>query len=227
MFTYTNFFRILSIFVIAGALLSLTGTNAQALSGSLSDYKFGYGPIASINNDWVLAGHWMGYFNPSNLTDSGFHSTFDMVMKNGSAPHMHQISNATISDVKMDGNNEVIQGSVTITMKDGPVLNVPTTWTTSNNNTLAIELDPSMINNHFGESPIYGLVLNPEKEMNIMNKMMEDSKFMDQWIPLMMQNMMSTLNMNGENISAMPLMMNDSNSTNPMEMNMGNNTVIP
>ena len=227
MFTYTNFFRILSIFVIAGALLSLTGTNAQALSGSLSDYKFGYGPIASINNDWILAGHWMGYFNPSNLTDSGFHSTFDMVMKNGSAPHMHQISNATISDVKMDGNNEVIQGSVTITMKDGPVLNVPTTWTTSNNNTLAIELDPSMVNNHFGESPIYGLVLNPEKEMNIMNKMMEDSKFMDQWIPLMMQNMMSTLNMNGENMSAMPLMMNDSNSTNSMEMNMGNNTVIP
>ncbi len=227
MFTYTNFFRILSIFVIAGALLSLTGTNAQALSGSLSDYKFGYGPIASINNDWILAGHWMGYFNPSNLTDSGFHSTFDMVMKNGSAPHMHQISNATISDVKMDGNNEVNQGSVTITMKDGPVLNVPTTWTTSNNNTLAIELDPSMVNNHFGESPIYGLVLNPEKEMNIMNKMMEDSKFMDQWIPLMMQNMMSTLNMNGENMSAMPLMMNDSNSTNTMEMNMGNNTVIP
>ena len=89
-----------------------------------------------------------------------------MVMKNGSAPHMHQISNATISDVKMDGNNEVTQGSVTITMKDGPVLNVPTTWTTSDNNTLAIELDPSMVNNHFGESPIYGLVLTPEKEMN-------------------------------------------------------------
>ncbi|HKO65952.1 MAG TPA: hypothetical protein VJU13_12180, partial [Candidatus Nitrosocosmicus sp.] len=101
MFTYTNFFRILSAFVIAGTLLSLTGTNAHALSGSITDYKFGYGPIASINNDWILAGHWMGYYNPSNLSDSGFHSTFDMVMKNGSAPHMHQISNATASDVKM------------------------------------------------------------------------------------------------------------------------------
>lgn len=213
--------------MIAGTLLSLTGANAQALSGSLADYKFGYGPIASINNDWILAGHWMGYHNPSNLTDSGFHSTFDMVMKNGSAPHMHQISNATISDVKMDGNNTVIQGSVTITMKDGPVLNVPTTWTISNNNTLAIDLDPSTINNHFGESPIYGLALTPEKEMNIMNKMMEDSKFMDQWIPLMMQNMMSTLNMTGGNISAMPQMMNDSSSNSTMEMNMGNNRVNP
>ncbi len=226
MFTYTNFFRILSTFVIAGALLSLTGTNAQALSGSITDYKFGYGPIASINNDWILAGHWMGYHNPSNLTDSGFHSTFDMVMKNGSAPHMHQISNATISDVKMDGNNTVIQGSVTITMRDGPVTDVPTTWTISNNNTLAIDLDPSKINNHFGESPIYGLALTPEKEMNIMNKMMEDSKFMDQWIPLMMQNMMSTLNMNGENMSAMPDMMNLSMSNNTMGMNMSNNMVI-
>jgi hypothetical protein len=225
-FTYTNFFRILSTFVIAGVLLSLTATNAQALSGSLTDYKFGYGPIASINNDWILAGHWMGYHHLSNLTDSGFHSTFDMVMKNGSAPHMHQISNATISDVKMEGNNTVIQGAATITMRDGPVTNVPTTWTISNNNTLAIDMDPSMINNHFGESPIYGLALTPEKEMNIMNKMMEDSKFMDQWIPLMMQNMMSTMNMNGENMSAMSPMMNQSNSNNTMAMNMDNNLVI-
>jgi hypothetical protein len=226
-FTYTNFFRILSTFVIAGALLSLTGTNAQALSGSLTDYKFGYGPIASINNDWILAGHWMGYHHLSNLTDSGFHSTFDMVMENGSAPHMHQISNGTISDVRMDGNNTVIQGSVTITMKDGPVSNVPTNWTIYNNNTLAIDLEPSKINNHFGESPIYGLVLTPEKEMNIMNKMMEDTKFMDQWIPLMMQNMMSKMDLNGKNISSMPQMMNNSISNSSMAMNMENNTVIP
>ena len=224
---YTNFLRILSTFVIAGVLLSLTGANAQALSGSFSDYKFGYGPIASINDDWILAGHWMGYFNPSNLTDSGFHSTFDMVMKNGSGPHLHQISNATISDVNTDGNNQTVQGSVTITMRDGPVLNVPTTWTTSNNNTIAIDMDPSMINNHFGESPIYGLVLTPDKEMEMMNEMMADSKFMDQWIPLMMQNMMSTLNMGGENASAMPPMMNHSISNNTMEMNMDNNMVIP
>jgi len=59
-----------------------------------------------------------------------------------------------------------------------------------------------------------------------MNKMMEDSKFMDQWIPLMMQNMMSTLNMNGENMSAMPQMMDPSASNSSMGMNMSNNMVI-
>ena len=60
-----------------------------------------------------------------------------------------------------------------------------------------------------------------------MNKMMEDSKFMDQWIPLMMQNMMSKLDLNGKNISSMPQMMNHSISNSTMAMNMENNTVIP
>ena len=43
--------------------------------------------------------------------------------------HMHQITNANLSDMKMDGNNTIMQGAVTVTMKDGPILNVPTTWT--------------------------------------------------------------------------------------------------
>ena len=217
----TNFIRILISFLIAGTLLSITAANSYALTGA-SGYDYGYGPIASINNDWILAGHWMGYFNPSNLTDSGFHSTFDMVMKNGSAPHMHQITNATISDVQMQGNNEVIKGSVTITMKDGPVSNVPITWTTSNNNTLAMVLDPSMTKNHFGDTPIFGLALTPEKEMKTMNAMMGDSKFMDKWIPLMMQNVMSNLNLgkgnmslqlDGGNMTTMPMMNQSSNLT--------------
>ena len=137
-------------------------------------------------------------------------------MKNGSAPHMHQISNATISDVKMDGNNTVIQGSVTITMRDGPVTNVPTTWTISNNNTLAIDMDPSMINNHFGETPVYGLILTPEKEMKTMNSMMEDTKFMDKWIPLMMQNVMKNLQLDGGGNSTSMPMMNMSNNEAPL-----------
>ena len=119
--------------------------NLHTSSATVADYEYGYGPIASINNDWVLAGSYMGYGNPSNLSDSGFHATFSMVMKNGTAYHMHQMSNATIEDVRMDGNNTIMQGSVTVTMRDGPVSNVPTTWTINNNNTLAISMDPSKL----------------------------------------------------------------------------------
>ena len=227
MFINTNFFRILSTFVIAGALLSLTGTNAYASSssaGPIIDYEYGYGPIASINNDWVLAGNYMGYGNPSNLSDSGFHATFSMVMKNGSAPHMHQISNATLSDVRMDGNNTIMQGSVTVTLKDGPVFNVPTNWTINNNNTIAISMDPSKTNNHFGDTPIYGLELTPEKETQLMNTAMKDSKFMDKWIPLMIQNVMKSSELNGKNMSIIP-MSNDSMRTDSVEL-IGNTSGI-
>ena len=218
MFKYTKTFKILSTFLIGGFLLSLSATNSYGTIATFSNYDYGYGPIASINNDWVLAGHWMGYYNPENLTDSGFHATFDMVMKNGSAPHMHQITNTTISDVKMEGSNEIIQGTITVSMKDGPVSNVPTTWTTYNNNTLAIEIDPSMINNHFGETPIYGLALTPEKEMETMKSMMEDTKFMDKWIPLMMQNVMSNLPLGAGNSTSMPSM-NMSMNESPISSN--------
>ena len=94
-----------------------------------------------------------------------------------------------------------MQGSVTVTMKDGPVSDVPTTWAINNNNTLAISMDPSKINDHFGDTPIYGLEQTPEKEMAFTNLMSEDSKFMDKWIPLMVQNTMSELNIDSENMS--------------------------
>jgi hypothetical protein len=76
-------------------------------------------------------------------------------------------------------------------------------------------LDQSKVNNHFGESPIYGLILSPEKEMKTMNAMMGDSKFMDKWIPLMMENVMRnidlgngnvTLQQSGGNMTSMPMM---------------------
>lgn len=189
--------------MIAGCILSLAGADAYASLAPMNDYEYGYGPIASLNNDWILAGGYMGYSNPSNLSDSGFHATFSMVLKNGTAYHMHQISNATLEDVRMEGNNTIMEGSITVTMRDGPVSNVPTTWTISNNNTMAISMDPSKINDHFGDTPIYGIVQTPEKEMEFTNMMSQDSAFMDKWIPIMVQNTMSALKIDSGNMSMM------------------------
>jgi hypothetical protein len=223
----TKSIKILIPSIIVGTLLSLTGLNAYASPiPPVTDYEYGYGPIASINNDWILAGNYMGYGNPSNLSDSGFHSTFSMVMENGSAYHIHQISNTTINDFTMDGNNTVLKGSVTVTMKDGPVSNVPTNWTINNNNTLAISMDPSKINHHFGDTPIYGLELTPEKEMEIVNMMAEDSKFMDKWIPLMLQNTMNALKIDAGNISNKSVT-NQSIANESLNMSLRNNSAIP
>lgn len=225
MVNYRTFLKILGIFLFTGSLLFINEASAQLTLPDLAvDYEYGYGPVASINNDWILAGNYMGYGNPDNLTDSGFHATFNMVMKNGSAPHMHQITNATLSDVTMKGNDTLMQGTVTVTMKDGPVSDVPTNWTIYNNNSIAISMDPAKVNNHFGSTPIYGLELNPEKEMKTMNAMMEDAKFMDKWIPMMMQNMMQNSNLNGKNMSLMPVIINDSQGGNNSIGLVGNNS---
>ena len=45
--------------MIAGCILSLAGTNVYASSAPMTDYEYGYGPIASLNNDWILAGGYM------------------------------------------------------------------------------------------------------------------------------------------------------------------------
>ena len=197
--------------------------NLHTSSATVADYEYGYGPIASINNDWILAGSYMGYGNPSNLSDSGFHATFSMVMKNGTAYHMHQMSNATIEDVRMDGNNTIMQGSVTVTMRDGPVSNVPTTWTINNNNTLVISMDPSTVNDHFGNTPIYGVESTPEKEMETINLMSEDSKFMDKWIPIVLHNTMSALKIDAGNTSDSSIT-NQSIINESMDLNIRNNS---
>jgi len=219
----TKYIKILTTFLIVAISLSLTGMNLHTSSATVADYEYGYGPIASINNDWILAGSYMGYGNPSNLSDSGFHTTFSMVMKNGTAYHMHQMSNATIEDVRMDGNNTIMQGSVTVTMRDGPVSNVPTTWTINNNNTLAISMDPSTVNDHFGNTPIYGVESTPEKEMETINLMSEDSKFMDKWIPIVLQNTMSALKIDAGNTSDSSIT-NQSIINESMDLNIRNNS---
>jgi hypothetical protein len=219
----TKYIKILTTFLIVASSLSLTGMNLHPSSATVADYEYGYGPIASINNDWILAGSYMGYGNPSNLSDSGFHATFSMVMKNGTAYHMHQISNATIEDVRMDGNNTIMQGSVTVTMRDGPVSNVPTTWTINNNDTLAISMDPSKVNDHFGNTPIYGVESTPDKEMETINLMSEDSKFMDKWIPIVLQNTMNALKIDAGNTSDSSIT-NQSIINESMDLNLRNNS---
>lgn len=88
-----------------------------------------------------------------------FVASFDMVRTNGSAMHQHQIYNFTLTEISMPENGTaVFNGTSTITLKDGPVSNVPTSVTDMGNNALSIYLDPAAVNNHFGNTPIYGTI---------------------------------------------------------------------
>ena len=155
------------------------------------------GTITSIQNDkngiptWLLSGAWnvaiinmekdesKANTSPSNsintntdnnLPTAVFEANFDMVLLNGSALHKHSIYNFTVTDIsKVDDKNYQINGTATVTMKDGPVYNVPLIIKAINNNVISILVDPSKISNlpgfipslglsHFGYTPIYGLI---------------------------------------------------------------------
>jgi hypothetical protein len=143
-----------------------------------------WGMISSIQNNeqgqpaWIVAGHWMMEMaSPQNETAtpdmtggrisnvSGFNAMLHMVMLNGSAMHSHEISNFTqVGDATFNGdtNSTTITGTATITMREGPVQDVQTTIEIAQDKVIAISPDPAALENHFGDTPIYGVVVSPE-----------------------------------------------------------------
>ena len=145
------------------------------------------GTIASIQNgksgqpEWLLSGVWSGAVIkvdkeqlsklnqiPSNvITDKDnnmlaamFQANFDMVMLNGSSLHTLNINNFTLSHISNDNDkSRVVNGTATISMKDGPVNDVPISIKVLDNNVISIWMDPAKINDHFGNTPIYGQIV--------------------------------------------------------------------
>lgn len=149
------------------------------LHESSANHKWGM--ISSINNDgeedWIISGHWMMEMAPQNDTATsnatttmisnvtGFNAILQMVMLDGSAMHNHEISNFTqVEDSTFDSetNTTTISGTSTVTMREGPVPNVQTTIELAQDSVIAISLDPEALENHFGDEPIYGIVVSPE-----------------------------------------------------------------
>ena len=90
------------------------------------------GALTSIQNDastlkptWIVSGVFR--MDKMNTTSPVFNATFYMIKTNGTASHQH-----TISDFKLNGtptitsNSTIFNGTSTITMKNGPVKDVPT-----------------------------------------------------------------------------------------------------
>jgi hypothetical protein len=132
--------------------------NAQAQQPSSGNKM---GTIASIQNGpdgkpgWVTSGVWD--FKNVNSSSPMFNATFNMFKLDGSAPHKH-----TITDFKINGsptkNNmaATYNGTVTISLKDGPAKDVPISIKLMDKSAVSIWLDPNKVKNHFGNTPLYG-----------------------------------------------------------------------
>ena len=155
------------------------------------DRNYKWGEISSIQNDeqgkpaWVVAGHWTMDMGSQNNTAAsaatgntskitGFHATFQMVRLNGSGMHRHEISNFTqVGDAVSDAstNSTTINGTATITLRQGPVPDVQMTIKIAQDKVIAISPDPARTENHFGNTPIFGVVGTPEMKENMTGMM--------------------------------------------------------
>jgi hypothetical protein len=137
------------------------------------------------NPTWIVSGVWKGSLSMGNKTqgreanqttstatatnatavttgslpNATFNSKFNMVMTNGSAKHDHEIYNFKLTSMSNPNNTtSVFNGTATITMKQGPVENVPVSIKRIDNNVISIWVDPTKVNNHFGNTPIFGTI---------------------------------------------------------------------
>ena len=127
---------------------------------------YAFGTIASLQNDensnptWIVSGIWKGSLSttgsPPNAT---LYSKFNMVMTNGSALHDHEIYDFKLTNITtLNDSTTIYNGTATITMRQGPVTNVPISITSLESNVISIWADPAMTNNHFGDTPIFGTI---------------------------------------------------------------------
>jgi hypothetical protein len=142
------------------------------LSMSTGSANLPKGTVASIQSGetrpaptWILSGHWAT--NMVNKTKEDFNQTnpakfdawFSMVLLNGSARHKHNILNFSLTDVKDENKTVSYSGLSTVSLRAGPAKDVPTEIKIYNDNVISIWFNPEKVNNHFGQSPIYGIVL--------------------------------------------------------------------
>ena len=120
------------------------------------------GSISSISKDVNPATAWIvtGVYKIENVkTTPTFNSTFYMIKTDGTSEHKHSIYDFKLNAdpiVNTNINSTVLNGTSTVTMKEGPVKDVPTQITLLGNSVINILLEPTKVNNHFGSGPVYG-----------------------------------------------------------------------
>jgi hypothetical protein len=125
---------------------------------------------------WLAAGSWklvtdmpiFGGNNQTKPTVKAFDAVIDMVLlSNGTMFHTHHISNFKQSEVLFKGNNvTAFNGTMTVTTEKGPTEEVPG-FLQFHNNMMSVWVNPGKIQNHFGPTPINGMILSPEKLQEI------------------------------------------------------------
>jgi hypothetical protein len=153
---------LLSVSVTLIAAVNLNQIFAQ--NPSNTDLNVLKGAITSTSNEgnatessWILGGVYK--FTEFNSSSPSFNASFYMTKVDGTAEHTHSIYDLKLSGdpvVDSSSNSTTLNGTTTITLKDGPVSNIPTQIELLDESAIAITVDGNLTHNHFGSTPIYG-----------------------------------------------------------------------
>jgi hypothetical protein len=131
--------------------------------------------------EWVTAGYWelesdmplLGAgTNETEPTVTNFSAIVEMTqLADGTFLHQHTISDFRPSAIlHADANSTTINGTATVVTEEGPTENVPI-YITLQNDLISIAVDPVATENHFGPTPITGIILTPEHLQDISNRL--------------------------------------------------------
>lgn len=163
-----------------------TTSNVSSINIAINRLNFtsASGTVSSLQNDasgrptWILSGQWHMIVLKPSLEESkskpatvAFNTTFGMVGLDGAASHTHTISSIlNLTNIINSVNNNTHLSSTTIngTTRLVPVgllnmigaynINVPVSMKIIDRSTFSLWIDPSKIGDHFGNTPIYGIV---------------------------------------------------------------------
>lgn len=162
---------------------AMNNTATTTNTTTASDSSTMGGVIASIQRDnegnlaWITAGHWwlesdaplVGQAGNTTAEPRISNFTADLVMvsnANGTMFHTHKISNFNQTSIVHNGvNATTVNGTFTVTLREGPVDNVMG-YIHIINDKLEFWIDPGATDSHFGPTAITGIVLKPDKMMH-------------------------------------------------------------
>lgn len=157
-----------------GATATTTGTNK--LAGIIASLQLAPDRLAP---EWVTAGYWelesdMSLFGAGSEGTEPTVNSFDAVVEmtrlaDGMFLHTHTFSDFRQSAILHTAENTTtINGTATVVTETGPTENVPV-FITLQNNLISIAVDPVLTEDHFGPTPITGIILAPEHLQQISN----------------------------------------------------------
>ena len=143
-------------------ILAYAQNSSSSASSPILSKNSQSGSLTSLQNDattgktnWIIGGVYK--MNNINTANPMFNATFYMMKTDSTAPHKRTVSDFNISGKPVVANNSTMfNGTSTVTMKEGPVKDVPTSIKFTDGSAVSLWFDPSKTKSHFGNTVIYG-----------------------------------------------------------------------